>query len=507
MDTLVLWEISRKQDYIFSSNRLQENRGASIIIDNIIEQLPNEVDENYKNNLVYNGGGSSLYSFDNIEDAKSFIKRISEKVLYDYPGVEVFMVAHEYNKKLPIIEEIEEAYKKLGVKKNQRKYSGRQKSFGIEIKDNSTGLPAMNCKKDPVTSEKIYYSYEIKAKLEESKKESKKFDELLPEDIRSIKSFRDLAKGDKNYLGVIHIDGNKMGIKFNQLKSKFIFSDNDNSKQNEEYLKALKIFSDNIKNAYENAFKKMANTIKLNEEKIKDITKIEEGKFPLIPIIIAGDDITFVVNGKIAIESAKVFLDELSKNEIIMYKDEKVPLNACSGIAIVKTSHPFNKAYELAESLCENAKRTLREEYPEEDYSLIDWHIEQLDIIGSIEEIREENYIIKDETGDKKLNMRPLYLNNKDTWRTYENFKSTIYHIENLKINDKKLARNKVKELRDVFREGKKSTELFLKSNNIENYLGGIYGTENDYGFNDNYALYYDAIETIDFYKLLETEE
>ena len=78
-EALVLWEVSRKQDYIFTSNKLKENIGASIIIDKLHQKCPVKLISDIKKIGVYSGGGSSLYKFENGEEAKAFIKAVSEK--------------------------------------------------------------------------------------------------------------------------------------------------------------------------------------------------------------------------------------------------------------------------------------------------------------------------------------------------------------------------------------------------------------------------------------------
>ena len=503
MPALVLWEVSRKQDYIFESNKLRENRGASIIIEYITEELPKSLNKGYEKNLIYNGGGNSLYKFDNADKAKEFIKDISEKVLEKYPGVQLFMTYEEYDdKKDRVIDIVDDIHHKLNVKKNRRENSGLQVSFGIESICESSGLPASF--KDELDENGRLISEEVYVKIKNSYNDSCKFKKLIPEGYEPIREFRDLAtEKEKNYLAIVHIDGNQMGKKLMKLRDYIEYEDGDCSKGNEEYLKALRKFSDNVKKAYEGAFKEMTRTVERNKEGLEECTRIKENRFPVIPIIVAGDDVTYATNGKIGIESARVFLEYLNNNPIEIYKGERIKLNACAGVAIARTSHPFYNTYKLAESLCRNAKMRLLKEYPNEDYSLIDWHIEQGDLLGSIPEIREKYYKSLD---GLNLCIRPLYINNKDEgcWRNYDNFIKTFNDITDKRIYDNKIARNKIKALREIFRKGKKDTEIYLKTNKIENFFNGFWNMRTEYCFSGDTCLYYDAVEILDYFLKLE---
>lgn len=510
MGALVLWEVSRKQNYIFCSNKLKENVGASIIIENAVEKMPFQIDRKYSENLIYNGGGGSLYKFNDRNEAEEFVKKVSAKVIKEYPGLEVFMVIEEYDDTTdPIIEVIDKAYVKLAQKKNRRKTSGGLLSFGIERKCEATGQPAVYPDDDEGRTR--YISREIKVKQKASDERSEKFDKLLPqkngEPYKSIREFSELVKGDKKYIAVVHIDGNRMGRKFSELKKHY--SDNHEkgcSKNNAEYLENLKRFSEEIKNAYEDAFRYMTGKVLEHEDDLKDDILIKENKFPVIPLIVAGDDVTYITNGKIGIETARIFIEYLNTREICLYGDIKINLNACAGVAIVRYNYPFFKAYELAEDLCSNAKKRLSKDYGDngKDFSLIDWHIEQGDLMGSIEVIRKNNYTSED---NKKLYMRPIYINNTKKWNNYSNFKRAWYYISEMKIDEKGIARNKLKGLLRVLRMGEKSTEIFLKSNRIENYFPPLEGAKGDYCFDEDNCMYYDALEVMDlFINLSKTE-
>src|SRR5690606_35336429 len=83
---------------------------------------------------------------------------------------------------------------------------------------------------------------------------------------------------------------------------------------------------------------------------------------PIRPLLLGGDDLTFVCDGRIALDLAVTAIGEFAKHRIPHLGDDggETILSACSGVALVKPHAPFHRSYELADALCASAKREAR---------------------------------------------------------------------------------------------------------------------------------------------------
>lgn len=167
---LVELDISKKQEYIFSSNKLTEIIGASKIIEFVSERLGKvilKVMENefantkydkyftfdnyeYDGAILYNAGGNSTYIFESEEIAKSFISKLSTFVIKNFPGLEIIMCKEKFDiEKTCYCDACKTLQRKIFEKKNCLKryhdisfgmnktcvYSGKPASYSIEMKD------------------------------------------------------------------------------------------------------------------------------------------------------------------------------------------------------------------------------------------------------------------------------------------------------------------------------------------------------------------------------------
>jgi hypothetical protein len=192
------------QPYIFGSNRLRENIGASYLIAEATKQWVKEAliqlgkpfyfpdpelseqcqesqpepnakpyieDGNLAAEVIYAGGGNAVLLFTSHDDAVDFTKNLSRRVLKKSPGLNL-VVAHKkfdfYDKEQPLRNIIDDLMKnELEIKKRQRIPSVPLLGLGVTASCNSTQLPAIGTSDqfDAPKEDKYWVSTEVKYKL------------------------------------------------------------------------------------------------------------------------------------------------------------------------------------------------------------------------------------------------------------------------------------------------------------------------------------------------------
>ena len=247
---LVKLEVSQKQAYIFSSNKLKDNVLNSAVIAWIMspEYFTETVTENgkselfdLKKNLVYSGGGHIVLDFD-------------------------------------------------------------QGTFGIEKIDSATLKPILKS----IDGKKYDGQKMPKTELEIE-------GNLSPIGYNLVNKFEDLggSYGESSFIAVVHIDGNAMGAR---VKTIYDGGKSDKRAKWDKFKDKLKNFSDSIDDDFKGAYKDMIQVVQENLEKgqLSELD-LKENNFPVRRIITAGDDICFVTDGRIGIECAVAFINALSK--------------------------------------------------------------------------------------------------------------------------------------------------------------------------------------------------
>ena len=450
MRYLMILEVSQKQAYIFESTKLKDNvkRSEEIcwVTDPEYFKLAAErsgLAFDIETNVVYSGGGHTVLEFPDKESAEKFAYAVSARVRREFPELEYFIKTMEYDESEGPGLNLFHLSQALERKKSVRAASFHQGSFGVEEKN-------AEIRRARVITEK-----RDKIQMPEKK-------EYVPGGYSMPYQLEDLgvSKDDSSFVAIVHIDGNGMGKRVEELRTKI------QDLPWNEYKKTLKRFSDAIDSDFKTAFGDMLDEI---AEQIPDLQKkelnLKQHCFPVRKLILAGDDVCFVTEGRIGLEVARIFIEKLSGLENAV--DHK-RYTACAGVAVVHQKYPFYKAYELSEMLCSNAKRFLASFDGEVKDAgtkgcAIDWHIEFGEIIDDLSDMRSQY-----ETADGgTLELRPYLLSaepelwEKEKIRRYSAFKKLIGMLQGEK---EVYARGKIKELRHVLKEGEKATEYYLKS-------------------------------------------
>lgn len=444
---LAVYDLSGIQKFIFSTNKLAEMMGASVVVHRaLFENIPELLGEELtawemgefsfsptdEAKIVYIGGGNALMMFDTMEREKAFRRRLKERVFEESGGAMCLngaaividteaTLAENYNKLMQML---------FSVKKTPQS-NITCPGFPVTARDNNGFEPIvlMNGEK---TTRSGY------AKMQGRKRKSFMPDAFLPNEGASFALQFDHHKTDdgKNFVAVIHIDGNTMGLKIR----KFVEAQKGDVM---EALSGLKQLSVRISRLYKDV---LCDTIKA-------LYKNQQGELSIRPIIADGDDITLMIESKKAFSFTEMFFQYLEEKGKNLFSDGFVP-TAAAGIAFVKTKFPFSVAYEIAESCCKNAKKKTLEREQTAKNSM-DFQVVYSGVSGSLSAMRKAYYTID----DCVLTKRPYVFDDASPW-SYTAFHALAQKLMAAeKTGD--VAATKLKGLKNAYGISVKSAENY----------------------------------------------
>lgn len=499
--TLVILEVSRKQDYIFASKRLKENAQRSediryVTSSEFFQEVAGSAYQESEN-LIYAGGGHTVLQFSSSEAAKSFIQAVTHACLERYNGLELFAKQMPYELAKTPGENLKLLSQRLEEKKALRQSSFHQLYLGVEAIDPETFTPMQTKNlKDSLRSCVI----------------------APPEGWEFPAEFEQIADAH-NFIAVVHIDGNAMGKRVDGIYQ-------EAGMDWAECCEKLRVFSTSIQTDFEQAYQETVQQV------IAHTQDRNNGILPMRPIILAGDDVCFVTEGALGLECARIFLERLSEKTNAV---DGQPYAACAGVAMIPHKFPFHAAYMLSEQLCSNAKKFGAQLDEQGRISAMDWHIEFGQLKNDLAQLRQD-YQTEDHA---HLELRPVCVvvpetcedaqSLPDMRRTYAFFR---YMCQAMQGEYGNIARGKIKELRNALKQGALESKFFMQDKQIENllyhgfdavyqdrearwnkYRSAIYqgeALEKDVFYEidgEKYCLFFDAVELIDrcaFFKEVE---
>lgn len=431
---LLILEVSQKQAYIFGDKRLRENAARSLRIayatsSEYFEQLAAQHPTGTgvplyeaSKNLVYSGGGHTILRFPSREAACAFAQVVTKEVMCDFPGMELFAKVALYDESKSVGENLDELTKQLERKKNLRASAFRQGSFGGDWSLQETAArPVPDPHPLPHAS-------------------------MFPNQM-------DKLTGKDNFIAVVHIDGNAMGDRVRRIYET-VGNDLDDA------CAKLQDFSAGIDDAFQYACRELVEELyRLKQQNSLAFLKLEKNVLPFRRVVSAGDDICFVTAGRLGLFCAKYFIRKLTG-----YPSGGDRFAACAGVAMVRRKYPFHRAYELSEELCSEAKKFGASLDPSGKISAMDWHIEFGQLNGSLAEIRRTRYRTED---GHYLNLRPVVVTGDEGQERYRHLDTMENLMKALGMlsarQENKVARSKLKTLREPLAQGIQETEFALE--------------------------------------------
>ncbi|NME28991.1 hypothetical protein HF872_10225 [Megasphaera hexanoica] len=223
-----------------------------------------------------------------------------------------------------------------------------------------------------------FYSQEVHAKTEAARKANEELKKIFASNLGDNYSFpMELDKlgqrEGENDIAIIHVDGNQMGIRFNNCQN----------------MAERSQLSREVKEHTRMAFARLLDSIIAEYDTYMEYFDLKKNYLPIRPLILGGDDVTFVCPARLAITYAKRFIEYMHSNlHCISSKPRHIA--SCAGIAILPTSYPFFRGYELAEQLCDAAKVSSRKQ---DDTCWLDFAILHGEQAPKLHQIREEEYM------------------------------------------------------------------------------------------------------------------
>lgn len=481
-EVLAMYDVRGIQSYIFKSNVAKEIIGASRLVEKIItEGLQSYIetlevteqvkymkdwetddveaflkDTSVKMQVMFVGGGNAYVLFRSGTICQNVNRYFSKYVLEK---------TYSLNLAIAVIEKTA-SYKNDYEKINEE--MRRIKAY-MPLTQPMGALPFMAA--DSITGYPLTYQengkyYCTEAKLKRASfpkdEDEKVFDKMVTE------------KGDNSTLAVCHIDGNSIG---KRIKNKMERIDAYPSA-----IRTMREFSMEIADVFGITFKNMTTYMEQLSPRVKKNVKNRLYR----KIIVAGDDITFVCNAKLAIPAVKYFLAHLG---------EKGDYSACGGIAYFNSHFPFSDAYQVAEACCDNAKKRAKmAENKGKDGRIgtfFDFQICTNVRAASLDTYRDKHYL----SDQGYIIARPYYVSEKED-ETGLNKKNEKYDVKRLEFWSGVFAgmpRSKAKDLRNVIPMGRNEIQKSMSFLTSRGYQ--IFEEHQN-----EYQIWYDALEIMDLF-------
>ncbi len=529
-------ETSGNQRFIFATNKLRENVGASELIWQVGEHARRIADERGCTVILATSGKATIVAPDR-PAAEAIVRDVTRQALVESPGVEVHGAITHFD---PAREKLADAIRRVRARHDLLRgvvppAVARFQRLPCVAECATSGLPAARpgpgfhgSRKDRGDDLRSAVSQAkwIAAEAGLARLASTAGDVPV---MRGIKDLDELDEQAPDWLAVVHADGNGLGqllMGFDKLvEQKHPGGDcQTHARELDKFSRAL---DDCTARAFGTAVGRAWERFSKNGETIAGGAG---SSLPLVPLVLGGDDLTVVCDGRFAVGFAadylRAFEQETASGIVGEYAalaaEAKGPgLTACAGVAVIKPHFPFHAAYELAEELLVSAKQVKRH-VAERPCSALDFHVLYDSSDASLERIRAALLV---DGGQTNLTSKPYVVSEglaDHPWaapRTIERLEARVGQLKHSVDGRRRLPNSMLHELRAaLFLEGKAADarlDLIAGRHDIKHFGpllagGGEDGKRSlfrrDAG-DSHHAFLLDALELDGFWSAAQPEE
>jgi hypothetical protein len=527
MPVLTAIDLLGIQKFVFGSNRLRDVVGASALVtracswegDSPLRETPEAA-------RLVAAGGNAVRVFAEVRDAQAFAGRYT-RWLYDHaPGLDA-VVVHRAFEDGDLAVGLGAIQVDLARAKTERAPSATLLGISVTESCHETGLPAVDLDRvgsgDPAPVSRATLAAREAFRRERAReREITRFTRpglTLPRELDQLGRTR----GDTSLLGVVHVDGNRVGANLTKWLRACVEAGLPDDALRAQYVALSRGLDGLAARAMTAVLRRVEAAVQRNEHgdavivgtpyelgfelTAPDRDDAEDGGAaevcaPVRPILVGGDDLTFVCDGRLALDLAETALEVFARGEIPHLPGR---VTASAGVAIVRSHAPFYRAYALAEGLCRQAKRMLNDTRRFEDCAL-DWHLGATRPGEDVASIRERQY----RDGDHELTTRPLVLGARDavgSWRWLDRALLGAREDTSLRGRLWRDRRNKVKALRELVRDGRDEIVRALDAWRIVDRDLALPSAMRDGFLQGRRTPLLDAIELMDVHLSLEPQE
>jgi hypothetical protein len=483
---LALATVGSPQRYIFRSNKLRENAGASELVDQAIRWWDNHPGK------IFAGGGRAAVIVASEPAAKAEITEWSFEWLKKAPGLRLAAVIEPIGDCLA--KAYERAQSKLERQEESPPFGSEPGAWPVVRECPSTGLAASTW------MDGSWLSAEAAAKR---KAEAGAFERLGSDFGGELKGHYQFPREFENFgqkegepqMAVVHADGDGIGKLFDETVRNWSGSDSGLKERLGDLSKAVDAL---VKGAMRKLIAELYSAYgKLRDDRRLELLEAAEGPpyFPLRPLVAAGDDLTFVCHGKLGLPAAAHYIrlfDELANERLAPFRVQttKRRFTARAGVAIVHQKFPFARAYKLAAD-CEHEAKRARTDWEKDHAGQHGWIDFQMLTEGAAGDLRfMRSSLYKDSQG-RSLIRRPYALGlepgNGQSWSSF--------HRLWLDFQSSGVARGRIKQL--VEKAARGDLAMHQASEEWEAAQTPVrFNTERDA---DGRLLCWDPIEMLDF--------